>query len=227
MGKAHYDLKGGYAGQDKNNKERAALDQYASPMDEVTNILNTLNIDFTNCSILEPCAGGGHMLKGIVDYINAKGIDLKTVKITATDVMERQSILTKYGIQSQINFGDKYDFLAEDYGAAGMYDYIIMNPPFATILPFAQKALSMARKGVIMLGRLQFLESKDRYEYLLKDSPPSETYIYVDRISCFKNGDPNAKGEGGSQCFAWYYWDKEHYNTDNSVLKWIRRTDKL
>ena len=63
MGK--YSKKGTYAGYDKNNKERAALDYYSTPTNEVLNILNTLNIDFSNQSILEPCIGGGHMAEGI------------------------------------------------------------------------------------------------------------------------------------------------------------------
>lgn len=68
--KEHYSKKGSYAGYDKNHKERAALDYYSTPTEEVINILETLNLPFKNGDvILEPCAGGGHMVKGIFDYI--------------------------------------------------------------------------------------------------------------------------------------------------------------
>lgn len=43
-----YTNKGLYNSYDKNNKERDALDYYATPTVEVVNILKELNIDFTN-----------------------------------------------------------------------------------------------------------------------------------------------------------------------------------
>lgn len=57
-----YSKKGLLNGYKKNNKEREALDYYATPPEEVTNILEILNLDLNNCTILESCAGGGHML---------------------------------------------------------------------------------------------------------------------------------------------------------------------
>lgn len=51
----NYTIKGLYNSYDKNHKERDALDYYSTPTREVINILDTLNIDFNNESILEPC----------------------------------------------------------------------------------------------------------------------------------------------------------------------------
>lgn len=51
----NYTIKGLYNSYDKNHKERDALDYYSTPAREVINILDTLNIDFNNESILEPC----------------------------------------------------------------------------------------------------------------------------------------------------------------------------
>ena len=63
---SQYDKKGGYAGYNKNNKERVALDYYATPTEEVVNILNIISPTFeTEDVILEPCCGGGHMIRGI------------------------------------------------------------------------------------------------------------------------------------------------------------------
>ena len=59
-----------YAGYDRNNKEREALDYYATPSKEVTNILQEFDKDTNKLSsvkILEPCCGGGHMVQGILD----------------------------------------------------------------------------------------------------------------------------------------------------------------
>ena len=78
MGIAQYNKKGMYNGYDKNNKEREALDYYSTPTEEVENILSIIKIDG---SILEPCAGGGHMLKGIYNIIpDANVIDYLFLK---------------------------------------------------------------------------------------------------------------------------------------------------
>lgn len=85
-----YNRQGLLNGYKKNNKEREALDYYATPPQEVTNILEILNIDFTNDTILEPCAGGGHMVKGIIDYCRKKSISPTT--ITFSDIKVREGI---------------------------------------------------------------------------------------------------------------------------------------
>lgn len=54
----NYNKKGLYNSYDKKHKERDALDYYSTPKEEVTNILNQLNLDLTNMIILEPCCGG-------------------------------------------------------------------------------------------------------------------------------------------------------------------------
>ena len=98
-----------------------------------------------------------------------------------------------------------------------------MNPPFSIIVPFMIRALEIARKGVIMLGRLQVLEGEKRYINIIKDNPPTDTYVYVDRIQCWKDG---VKPEGSSaQAYAWFVWDKTKEN-QLSELHWIRRNDK-
>ena len=69
MGISSYSKKGLYNSYDKNNKEREALDYYSTPIEEVTNILEIIKnkTDIATSSILEPCAGGGHMLQGILN----------------------------------------------------------------------------------------------------------------------------------------------------------------
>lgn len=212
--KAHYNSKGLYVGYDKNNKERDALDYYSTPTEEVTNILETLNLDFNNCTILEPSAGGGHMLSAIYDYI----ADMNTV-VKATDIKERDKIAEGLDIA----YGKEYDYLSDNYPIKEV-DYIIMNPPYAVIEPFVMKSLGLANKGIIMLGRLQFLEGEKRYENIFKTNPPTDVYVYVDRISCYKNGDVNQK-MASAQAYAWFYWDftKE---SDTTEVHFIRRYNK-
>lgn len=212
-----YNKKGMYAGYDKNHKERDALDYYSTPTEEVENILNILDIDFKDTIILEPCAGGGHMIKGILNYTHNKGVP--ETKIIATDVQERETLP---GIM--VHSGLQYDFLSDNYPLIPDIDWVIMNPPFSTIEPFVMKSLEIANKGVIMFGRLQFLESEKRYENILKDNPPQDVYVYVDRVACYKNGDTTQK-MASVQAYAWFIWDKikEH---KGSQLHWIRRVGK-
>lgn len=213
-----YNKQGLYNGYKKNNKEREALDYYATPSQEMTNILEVLNLDLDGYSILEPCAGGGHMVKGILDYIYNSDIKLPK-KLIATDV--KQSLLIVNDLM--IVIGEQYDFLSDDY-PYNKADYVIMNPPYATIEPFVIRGLEIAKKGLLVLGRLQFLEGKSRYENILKDNPSTDVYVYVDRIKCGKNGD-FTNTEASAQAYAWFYFNKTKmiYRPYRTELHWIKR----
>lgn len=215
-----YTNKGLYNKYDKNHKERDKLDYYATPTVEVINILEELGISFMNKSILEPCVGGGHMADGIEEYIYNQGY-IEKVQLIGTDIRNR-------GYENDIwelYCGPEYDFFSDDYPYDDV-DWIIMNPPYSVIEPFTIRALEIAKKGVIMLGRLQFLEGEGRFENILKFNPPTDVYIYVDRIQCWKDG---LKPEGSSaQAYAWFIWNREK-NNDYLVephIHWIRRADK-
>ena len=214
-----YSKKGLYTGYDKNHKEREALDYYATPPKEVTNILKVLDLDLTGANVLEPCCGGGHMVEGIYQYN-------KKANILATDIMQRTNyFMTRDAVGDTImyHYGTKYDFLADDYPIEHA-DYVILNPPFSVIIPFVQRSLEIADKGVLMLARLQFLEGQKRYEEILKDTPFTDMYVYVDRIACYKNGDFSTK-PSSVQAYAWFYWDKTNplKEGEEPRVHWLRR----
>lgn len=217
-----YTNKGLYNKYDKNHKERDKLDYYATPTAEVINILEELDISFMNKSILEPCVGGGHMADGIEEYIYKQGY-IEKVQLIGTDIRNR-------GYENDIwelYCGPEYDFFSDDYPYDDA-DWIIMNPPYSVIEPFTIRALDIAKKGVIMLGRLQFLEGEGRFENILKFNPPTDIYVYVDRIQCWKDG---LKPEGSSaQAYAWFVWDRSknenNYYLVEPRIHWIRRADK-
>ena len=215
--KEHYNKKGMYNGYDKNHKEREALDYYSTPTEEVTNILNTLNINFIGKTILEPAAGGGHMLQGIKNYL---ADNINNATIIATDIQDRGC--------NDIETGAEFDFLSDEYPYKDNIDYIIMNPPYSIIEPFVMRSLGIANKGILLLGRLQFLEGEKRFENILAEYPPTDIYVYVDRIACFRNGDISQK-MSSAQAYAWFYWDIEKVNTTiyNSKIHWLRRADKI
>ena len=213
-----YTNKGLYNAYDKNHKERDKLDYYATPTVEVENILDELNISFISQSVLEPCVGGGHMAEGIENYIYKNGY-IEKVQLIGTDIRDR-------GYQNDIwdlEYG--LDFFADDY-PYDEADWVIMNPPYGVIEPFTIRALDIAKKGVIMLGRLQFLEGEGRFEKILQFNPPTDIYVYVDRIQCWKDG---LKPDGSSaQAYAWFVWNREKNNEYlvEPRVHWIRRADK-
>lgn len=213
-----YSKKGLYSGYDKNHKEREALDYYATPTKEVENILEITQLDLNKKVILEPCCGGGHMVEGILKYE-------PNLKVIATDIKERENEFLNSHKQLGVEYhwGEDCDFLNDNYNdkISKDIDYVIMNPPFSLLVPFTCHAIEIANKGVLMLGKLQFLETQNRYNEIFKTMPPTDIYGYIDRISCFKNGDftlnPNS-----IEAYAWYFWDKEKLGQSNtSTFHWI------
>lgn len=210
----HYNNKGLYASYDKNHSQRDALDYYSTDSSEVLNILRTLDIDFSNQSILEPCVGGGHMAEAIEEYCNEK--NCSNVRLIGSDIKDRGWIANNWDLTYNL------DFFADDYPNCKA-DWVIMNPPYGVIEPFTIRALEIADKGLIMLARLQFLEGKSRYEKIFKKNSPTDVYVYVDRICCHKNGEIQ-QNEAKIQCYAWFLFDKRK-DTKNTELHWIRRAE--
>lgn len=211
-----YTKKGLLNGYKKNNKERAALDYYSSPTEEVTNILEIIDpCRFDQpYTILEPCVGGGHMMEGILKYLDNH--DYIPQKIIGTDVQNRgysnERIETIY----------EEDFLSDDYPIAAA-SIVVMNPPYATIEPFLIRALEIAQDYLIVLCRTQVLEGESRFENIFKDNPPTHIYQYVDRIKCNRNGIKEAGSS--AQAYCWLVWNKSLKNS-SPRLHWIRRADK-
>ena len=211
-----YTNKGLYNAYKKNNKEREEKDYYSTPTDEVYNILNELDYDFTDRIILEPCVGGGHMAKGIEKYLEANA--QTPCALVASDVQNRGFTSDTW----QCFYGDEYDFLKDGYPIDAA-DIVIMNPPYSILEPFLIRALEIAKEKLIVLCRMQVLEGEGRYEKIFINNPPTEIYQYVDRIQCWKNGE---KPEGSSaQGYCWVVWDKT-VESKAPTLHWLRRWDK-
>lgn len=209
-----YTNKGLYNKYDKNHKERDKLDYYATPPAEVYNILEELNIDFSNCIILEPCIGGGHMARAIEEII--QDAQFPNVRLIGTDIQDRGFKSDSWNLQYGL------DYFSDDYPIEKA-DWVILNPPYGIIEPFMIRTLEIAQKGIVMLGRLQFLEGEGRYANIFTKEPPTDVYVYVDRIQCWKDGKVP---EGSSaQAYAWFIWDKAKALSGTRV-HWLRRSDK-
>lgn len=214
-----YTNKALYNGYDKNHKERDALDYYATPPWEVKNILDKLELKFKESDIiLEPCVGGGHMMNGIIAYLNSKNM---APFIIATDVQNRGYEPSNHYDRVEGGYGLDFDYFSENYPEYNP-DYIIMNPPYGVAEGFVLRALDEARKGVLCLVRLQFLEGTKRFKNIFKNNPPTFVYTYIDRIQCYKDGDFSITGSS-AQAYAWFYW--EIGNKQEPVLRWINRSE--
>lgn len=143
---------------------------------------------------LEPACGRGHMVKPLGEYFAA----------------------VKYSDAFDYGYGPVRDYLAYPY-ETNAADWVITNPPFRLAEEFVERSLDVARRGVAMLVRTVFLESKGRYERLFSKDPPTIFAQFVERVPMVKGRlDPKATTATG---YAWLVW--QHNDQDSSKLAWI------
>lgn len=94
-------------------------------------------------------------------------------------------------------------------------DLIITNPPFKLAEQFILKSLSHS-KNVIMLLRLNFLESQIRYDFW-NNNKPNHIIVLSNRPSFTQDGKTDSVGYG------WYVWNKYDILKDNSPFQWIKK----
>lgn len=94
---------------------------------------------------------------------------------------------------------------------------IITNPPYKYATEFVLKALELSNRKVAMFLKIQFLETKKRWELLFKEHPPKKVCVFVKRINCFRNDDRNNRQS--AICYAWFIWDKCY--DGETVVEWI------
>lgn len=87
-----------------------------------------------------------------------------------------------------------YDFLKDD----AQYQTILTNPPFSLAQQFCEHAINHS-KCAVMLLRLNFLGSKKRKPWWIKNEPDA---IFV------LSSRPDFTGEGGDACeYGWFVWN--------------------
>ena len=208
-----YGLKGSYAGYDKNNKEREALDYYATPPEEIKNFLTKFynkTEELEHKTILEPSCGGGHMVLGLSEFY-------KNSNIIATDIKNRDKIDKEFNDNVKFFSGADYDFLSTNYPIKEA-DIVMMNPPFKIGEAFVLHALEITKEYLFVFEKTKFVESINRYNNLFKNFPPSYIYQYIDRVTCGKNGIFSK--ESGVEAYAWFVWDLKNYDK-KTYFDWI------
>lgn len=172
------------AASNHSKSERANDDYYCTPPQAVEELLKRVKF---NPHILEPAVGGG----SIADVLVSHGY-----KVQSMDIVDRG-----YG-GTEIK-----DFLSTTKNDLHFSPDIITNPPYAIAKEFVEHALdiSMDSVKVAMLLKIQFLESKKRFE-LFKKYPPRKILVFVNRVNCGKNGMFGK--ESSAVCYAWFIWEK-------------------
>ena len=178
------------------SRGRMENDFYATHPDSTKALLEVEGIIYP---ALEPACGEGHISKLIEDP-----------SLVSTDLIYRG-----YGGKNTV------DFLTTDYGGFS-FETVITNPPFNLFQEFVEKALSIAKKKVIMFGKLQALEGQKRATFLQK-TPLKYVYVFKKRQQPMRNGKENdeitGKKMSSTMAFAWYVWEIGYEG--EPIIKWI------
>jgi len=129
-------------------------------------------------------------------------------KVISTDIQDFSGVFPEQdGVQ---------DFLLSWDGEQHECDWVISNPPFNIAQEFIERALSVAKVGVAMLVRLQFLEGGERCETLFKVRPPSMVIQFSERLAMHKG--KIEKKQSTATAYAWFVWDCETHDAQNEAL---------
>jgi len=172
---------GGKLAGGNSARGRVENDYYAT---EPTSTKALLAVEKIIYPALEPACGEGHISK-LLDEEQTESTDL---------------IYRGYGIGG-------IDFLTRDY--FDRYGTVITNPPFNQFQEFAEKALKIASKKVILFGKLQALEGQKRATFM-QNSPLRTVYVFKARQNPLRNGSPvyeNGKKWCSTMAFCWYVWE--------------------
>ncbi|MFT4098448.1 MAG: SAM-dependent DNA methyltransferase [Rhodoblastus sp.] len=162
-------------------------------------VVHVLPDEQTFGTIWEPTAGLGHMSEPLAEFAREA--------VIATDVYNYP--LAGGGDAETIVGVESCDFLdpAVARERAKSVDWVIMNPPFGPAHQFVEPALSVARHGVAILLRIQWLEGIERYAQLFQRTPPSFAAAFTERLSMVEGGlDAATKG---ATLHAWWVWRRD------------------
>lgn len=141
-------------------------------------------------SVWEPACNRGLMAEPLREYFG---------EVHASDIFP-------YGYGAAADFLDEREPLRP-------FDWIVTNPPFKRGLEFALRALPLARRGVAMFVRTQWIEGAERYRKLFRPQPPHVFAPFVERVAlCKGRWDPDGST---ATSYAWFVW-----LTDRPADRW-------
>lgn len=184
--------------------ERDPHDWYVEPRWCVDALFDRLELR-PGESIWDPACGSGTIIASAIDHgLVARGTDL---------------------IDRSAHCDFEQDFLADHWP---IYEYqltidnVVTNPPFKHAIEFVERGLQVARRRVVILARLAFLESERRMRFFER-TPLSQVMVMGPRISMPPGHlhTPEADAQGGQVAFCWLVWDKQHRG--DPTIGWLRR----
>lgn len=186
-------------------QEREKNDFYATPTIAVVKMLDKLNelgIKLPNL-IIEPSVGTGKIANALIE---------RGHNICAFDIVDRGFPNTNVT-----------DFLSVE-NLPNEPKAIIANFPYKDIVEHTIHALNLLNDNeyLISLTKIQFLESKKRYEKIFKENPPMYCLIFSERITCNKNDIDN--DYTGAMCYMWSIFKKGFKG--NPIIDWITGSNK-
>lgn len=188
-----------YLGRENN-------DFYSTPIPAVRKLIDKfidLNIPYPD-GIIEPSVGKGNIISTILSNDNFKDIPNKCF-----DIIDRGYPNT---IIKDFLAVERSDFLPGR-------NYIFANFPYKDILEHTTHSLNLLEDGeyLFSLAKIQFLETKKRYELIFKENPPVYVMPFVERVNCYKNDIDT--GVSSAICYAWYVFKKGFKG--NPQIIWI------
>ena len=85
-------------------------------------------------------------------------------------------------------------------------DWVVTNPPFNSWLAFAERALALARVGVALFLRLQWMETIERYLFC-REHPPALIASFAERVPLAERRlDPE---QGSATAYCWVVFLKQ------------------
>ena len=182
----------------RRDADREGLDFYRTPPWATRALLEHLfnKRIARQCDIvLDPCAGDGDMTKVLKERFD---------KVSAGDVQQYGYKLDKV-----------WDFPKDCYSAKlRKVDWVIANPPFNKASEFILAALWCAKRGVAILGRIQLLESAQRYGHVFQQYPPSRVICFSERVAYPTEHQTFEEGQSAMMS-AWFVWKAPFHENIN------------
>jgi hypothetical protein len=103
----------------------------------------------------------------------------------------------------------RVDFLMERSVPDGV-EAIVTNPPFKLAGEFVSHALALGVRKVVMLLRIQFVES-DKRSSILDDGSWARIYPFSNRLPMMHRAGWEGPKAPSAMTFAWFIWEAGHH----------------
>lgn len=185
----------------QRNADADPFDFYPTPCWATRALLE--KIESSDCArtmtVMEPACGLGYMTRPLTEFFET---------VLSMDIQDMGQEIVK-------------DYLTPPDET--IVDWTITNPPFTIAEEFINIALKNSTHGVAMFVRIAFVESKGRYETLFSKNPPTDTYIFTERVP-LQQGWVDPKGSTAT-CYVWMVWRKAktdgEFSNSLSQIHWI------